>query len=179
MPTPLPLPDSWDAEEHHLAAVYQLAEEERAATVAKLQAVLAQSGGTPQARSERESYNALYTSQIRAIDESQAGLCFGRIDIVPEAIDDTHIEAEATRYIGRMGLLDNDHDCRPMLVDWRAPLSTPLLFGDYRAPGGGVAPAHYPLVGPQTHIPFGRVLDAWRHPHRLSRSTRHGGWCRF
>ena len=91
MPTPLPLPDSWDAEEHHLAAVYQLAEEERAATVAKLQAVLAQSGGTPQARSERESYNALYTSQIRAIDESQAGLCFGRIDIVPEAIDDTHI----------------------------------------------------------------------------------------
>lgn len=136
MPTPLPLPDSWDAEEHHLAAVYQLAEEERAATVAKLQAVLAQSGGTPQARSERESYNALYTSQIRAIDESQAGLCFGRIDIVPEAIDDTHIEAEATRYIGRMGLLDNDHDCRPMLVDWRAPLARPYYLATTAHPEG-------------------------------------------
>ena len=105
MPVPLPLPDSWEAEEQHLAAVYQLAEAERAAAVAKLQSVMAQSGGTPQARSERESYNALYTSQIRAIDESQAGLCFGRIDIVPAAIDNSQGEAEATRYIGRMGLL--------------------------------------------------------------------------
>ena len=61
MPVPLPLPDSWEAEEQHLAAVYQLAEAERAAAVAKLQSVMAQSGGTPQARSERESYNALYT----------------------------------------------------------------------------------------------------------------------
>lgn len=136
MPTPLPLPDSWDAEEQYLAAIYQLAEEERAATVAKLQAVLAQSGGTPQARSERESYNALYTSQIRAIDESQAGLCFGRIDIVPDAIDDSHIEAEATRYIGRMGLLDNDQDCRPMLVDWRAPLARPYYLATTARPEG-------------------------------------------
>ena len=51
MPVPLPLPDSWEAEEQHLAAVYQLAEAERAAAVAKLQSVMAQSGGTPQARS--------------------------------------------------------------------------------------------------------------------------------
>ena len=136
VPTPLPLPDSWDAEEQHLDAVYQLAEEERAATVAKLQAVLAQSGGTPQARSERESYNALYTSQIRAIDESQAGLCFGRIDIVPEAIDDSQGEAEATRYIGRMGLLDNGHDCRPILVDWRAPLARPYYLATTARPEG-------------------------------------------
>lgn len=136
MPVPLPLPDSWEAEEQHLAAVYQLAEAERAAAVAKLQSVMAQSGGTPQARSERESYNALYTSQIRAIDESQAGLCFGRIDIVPAAIDNSQGEAEATRYIGRMGLLDTHHDCTPVLVDWRAPLARPYYLATTARPEG-------------------------------------------
>ena len=134
MPVPLPLPDSWEAEEQHLAAVYQLAEAERAAAVAKLQSVMAQSGGTPQARSERESYNALYTSQIRAIDESQAGLCFGRIDIVPAAIDNSQGEAEATRYIGRMGLLDTHHDCTPVLVRLASSPSPPILFSDNGAP---------------------------------------------
>lgn len=143
LPPATPLPDSKDAEQEHLTKVYDLAERERSAAVEKLQRVMAESGGTPQARSERESYNALFTSQIRQIDEAQAGLCFGRIDMAPDAAlfaeagdgAEQAKQPEVTCYIGRLGLLD-DEDYRPVLVDWRAPLARPYYLATTAQPEG-------------------------------------------
>lgn len=135
-----PQPDSFADEQRHLSYVYSLAESERADTVRKLRKVMAESGGTPQARSERESYNALFTSQIRQIDEAQAGLCFGRIDMTPETVeaskgagDGSEKRPEVTRYIGRLGLLD-DTSYQPVLVDWRAPLARPYYLATTAQP---------------------------------------------
>lgn len=140
--TATPRPDSFADEQHYLAQVYALAEAKRADTVEKLRKVMAESGGTPQARSERESYNALFTSQIRQIDEAQAGLCFGRIDMNPDAAssatddeENAPKKPEVTRYIGRLGLLDGT-TYRPVLVDWRAPIARPYYLATTAQPEG-------------------------------------------
>lgn len=142
VPPATPQPDSFADEQRHLSYVYTLAEAKRADAVKKLRKVMRESGGTPQARSERESYNALFTSQIRQIDEAQAGLCFGRIDMHPDAAEapldsdeDASRQPEVTRYIGRLGLLEDD-SYHPALVDWRAPLARPYYLATTAQPEG-------------------------------------------
>jgi len=53
----------------------------------------------------------------RMLDAEHEGLVFGRLDM----------HAEEIRYIGRLGLRDND--ARPLVIDWRAPAAAPF----YRA----------------------------------------------
>jgi len=49
--------------------------------------------------------------QMARLDVADDGLCFGRLDTA---------DGER-RYIGRIGILDEDDDFRPLLIDWRAP----------------------------------------------------------
>ncbi|WP_442971879.1 HelD family protein [Rhodococcus sp. WMMA185] len=94
-------------------------------TATRLSRVLLESGGTPQARSERESFNQLYTEDLAKYDAAENGLCFGRIDL-----DGEH------RYIGRLGILDEENDYETMLLDWRAPLARPFYLATPAAPDG-------------------------------------------
>lgn len=79
----------------------------------------------PQARSERESFNQLYTEDLAKYDAAENGLCFGKIDL-----DGEH------RYIGRLGILDEENDYETMLLDWRAPLARPFYLATPAAPDG-------------------------------------------
>ena len=90
--------------------------------------VLLEAGGTPQARSERESFTQLYTEDLSKYDAAEHGLCFGRIDL-----EGTEDEA---RYIGRLGILDEDNDYEPLLLDWRAPLARPFYLATPPNPEG-------------------------------------------
>ena len=59
----------------------------------------------------------LHTERLVALDAAESGLCFGRLD---------RRDVDVPRYIGRIGLLAEDGDEEPLLVDWRAPAAQPF-----------------------------------------------------
>ena len=65
---------------------------------------------------ERDAMVYQAARRIAQLDAAHEGLVFGRLDLDPER--DPGSESEA-RYIGRIGLRDEDRDV--LLVDWRAP----------------------------------------------------------
>ncbi|MBO0856496.1 MAG: AAA family ATPase, partial [Nocardia sp.] len=84
----------------------------------------------PQARSERESFSQLYSEDLAKYDAAENGLCFGRIDLAEEE------SGAESRYIGRLGILDEDDDYATLLLDWRAPLARPFYLATTAAPDG-------------------------------------------
>ncbi|MGH3911231.1 MAG: HelD family protein, partial [Pseudonocardiaceae bacterium] len=100
--------------------------------------------GTPQGRSERDVAAAMYSDQLAALDGVEQGLCFGRLDLdgsadvdgnaVGNAVGDG--DGEERRYIGRLGLLDEEHDYEPLLIDWRAPAARPFYTATAASPEG-------------------------------------------
>jgi DNA helicase IV len=92
----------------------------------RLAQTLRQTGGTPQARTERDVNAVMYTQRIAQLDAAENGLCFGRIDF-----HDTE-----PRYIGRMGIRDEADDYEPLLLDWRAPAARPFYLATPVSPEG-------------------------------------------
>lgn len=103
-------PDEIRVEQETLDLLYARLDELRAVTRERL-AEVRRSGpsGSPQNRSERDAFATLYEDRAALLDAVEDRLCFGRLDF-----DD-----ETTRYIGRIGLTDEQHSS--ILTDWRAP----------------------------------------------------------
>ncbi|WP_291083053.1 ATP-binding domain-containing protein [Dietzia sp. UBA5065] len=129
--------DAVDEEQRHLGRLLDRLEELRAATRARLDAVLRGSGGTPQARSERESFARLYSSELAAYNAANLGLYFGRLDMGDGEI----------RRIGRVGLRDDDEDLTPLLLDWRADHSRPFYLATTARPEGAHRRRHLRTIG--------------------------------
>ncbi|MCD2193860.1 AAA family ATPase [Actinomycetospora endophytica] len=102
--------------------------------------------GTPQAVSERDAAAAMYSEQLATLSAVEEGLCFGRLDVEPDAVlepgskDSADPETpgfdQEVAYIGRLGLLDEDHDYEPLLIDWRAPVARPYYTATAANPDG-------------------------------------------
>jgi DNA helicase IV len=107
-----------DAEQAAVDRHYARLDELRAQTAARL-AQVRRSGpsGSPQNRSERDAFATLYEDRLAQLDGVEQRLTFGRLDLADGA----------TRYIGRIGLTDDQH--AQLLTDWRAPAAQPF----YRA----------------------------------------------
>ncbi|MGH3268953.1 MAG: helicase, partial [Trebonia sp.] len=90
--------------------LYALLDEARERSEQALREVRAQGapGGTHQARLERDVSAAEHERRLIQLINTERGLCFGRTDD----------ENQATLYIGRIGLRDDDYDLK--LIDWRA-----------------------------------------------------------
>ncbi|WP_084524183.1 3'-5' exonuclease [Nocardia inohanensis] len=120
----------------------------RAYAQRRLKTVLLETGGTPQARSERESFTQLYSEDLSKYDAAEHGLCFGRIDLADGVHSDgSNGDAAGAngssangsgefRYIGRIGILDESSDYETLLLDWRAPLARPFYLATTAAPDG-------------------------------------------
>ncbi|NMN95132.1 HelD family protein [Antrihabitans stalactiti] len=115
-----------DREQAYVSMLYQQLDTMRAYASTRLSKVLLETGGTPQARSERESFSQMYAEDLAKYDAAENGLCFGRIDL-----DDLE-----ERYIGRIGVLDEKNDFETLLLDWRAPLARPFYLATTAAPDG-------------------------------------------
>jgi DNA helicase IV len=115
-----------DREQQYVSALYERLDAMREQSQHRLAGVLHQSGGTPQARSERESAAALYREQVAQFGAVENGLCFGRLDF----------HQGESRYIGRIGLFDESGDYRPLLLDWRAPAARPFYLATAASPEG-------------------------------------------
>jgi DNA helicase IV len=86
--------------------------------------------GTPQARSERDAFAAMYEDRLKQLEAVEPGLCFGRLDLI-----------EGDRlHVGRIGLTDDRHDT--MLVDWRAPAAEPFYRATPADPHGVIRRRH-------------------------------------
>jgi DNA helicase IV len=111
-------PQDLSSEQQRLDVVYGRLDETRAIARERLAGVRrAGPSGSPQNRSERDSFATLYEDRIALLDAVEDRLVFGRLDF-----DD-----DVVRYVGRIGL--NDDDQVSLLTDWRAPAAQPF----YRA----------------------------------------------
>ena len=63
------------------------------------------------------------------LERQHEGLVFGRLDL-DHAAEDAASEDREVRYIGRLGVRDDDYE--PLVIDWRAPAASPF----YRATPG-------------------------------------------
>jgi len=121
-------PDAALAHERaYVEMLYQRLDARRADTARRLQDVLhGETVGTPQALTERDAAAAMYTDRLAALRAAEHGLAFGRLDA----------ESGEVRYIGRLGLLDEDNEYEPLLMDWRAPAAQPFYTATAASPEG-------------------------------------------
>ncbi|MBK1783652.1 RNA polymerase recycling motor ATPase HelR [Prauserella cavernicola] len=98
------------SERSYVAGLYARLDAERARTKGEYEAALGANGTLAM---ERDVEVRALARQMRRLDVVDNGLCFGRLDT----------DSGERRYIGRIGLFDEDDDYEPLLLDWRAPAS--------------------------------------------------------
>jgi DNA helicase IV len=125
--------DGIDHERRYVAMLYDRLDARRAETARRLHSVLHdETVGTPQALTERDAAAAMYTDRLAALRAAEHGLAFGRLD----AVDEENGGAGERRYIGRLGLLDEEREYEPLLMDWRAPAARPFYTATAASPEG-------------------------------------------
>jgi DNA helicase IV len=128
--------DGIEHERQYVGMLYGRLDERRAETARRLQEVLhSETVGTPQALTERDVAAAMYTDRLAALRAAEHGLAFGRLDAAPDPAAEGGAEGER-HYIGRLGLLDEDNEYEPLLMDWRAPAARPFYTATAASPEG-------------------------------------------
>ncbi len=132
--------DEIDREQRYVTTLYDRLDRMRGQAAERLEQYLRQTGGTPQARSERDSATSRYTEQLSGYNAVENGLCFGRLDFRDpssgDEVDDGQLEGGERTYIGRLGIFDEDGDYEPLLIDWRAPAARPFYLATAASPEG-------------------------------------------
>lgn len=106
-----------------------------------------QTTGTPASVTEQEAFIRLYTERLEALAAAENRLCFGRLDLADGV----------TRYIGRLGLADDDQ--QPLLTDWRAPAAEPFYQATSADPRGVIRRRHIVTQGRDVTALEDDVLD--------------------
>jgi DNA helicase IV len=120
------IPSGIPEEQEYVARLYDRLDTLRAEAAQRLEKALLETGGTPQARAERDGRITLYTDRVAQFGAVESGLCFGRLDL---------LDGER-RYIGRIGLSDDGDTDEPLLMDWRAPAARPFYVATAASPEG-------------------------------------------
>ncbi|MBV9831522.1 MAG: helicase, partial [Marmoricola sp.] len=82
---------------------------------------------------ERDAMVFQAARRMATLDAAHEGLVFGRLDMRSDV-------STAPRYIGRIGLRDDDYELK--LIDWRAPAARPFYAATPRNPEGLVRRRH-------------------------------------
>lgn len=125
----MPHPDL-PAEQRNLDAIYAHLDGELQCDEDSLRGIMLEDDPEPEARLSREIEYHRLQERIERLRTAASGLVFGRIDIAdddPENPVPGHPELDR-RYIGRMGLSDENDDYRGLLMDWRAPQARPFYL---------------------------------------------------
>lgn len=118
-------------EQETVDRLYRRLDQLRAQTRARLADVRREGpSGSPQNRSERDAFATLYEDRIAQLEAVEDRLAFGRLDLT----DGT------ARYVGRIGLADQDH--ASILTDWRAPAAQAFYRATAARPDGVVRRRH-------------------------------------
>ncbi|MGY4652588.1 RNA polymerase recycling motor ATPase HelR [Mycobacterium sp. URHB0021] len=116
------------SERDYLAGLYTRLDAERAGVKGRYNAVLGgpvdlQNGGT---LVERDAEVRALAARMKRLDVADSGLCFGRLDSF----------AGDRSYVGRIGILDEENDHEPLLLDWRAPAARAFYIATGASPEG-------------------------------------------
>ncbi|MEV1290938.1 ATP-binding domain-containing protein [Pseudonocardia sp. NPDC049635] len=107
--------------------LYEQLEDRRRDTARRLTDTLREETvGTPQAITQRDAAAALLADKLAALRAAEHGLAFGRLDA----------DGGEVRYVGRIGLLDEQNEYEPLLMDWRAPAARPFYTATAANPEG-------------------------------------------
>ncbi|CAM03377.1 putative helicase [Saccharopolyspora erythraea NRRL 2338] len=96
------------SERGYVAGLYARLDAERARVKGAYDAALRGDGATPV---ERDVEVRALAREAKRLDVADNGLCFGRLDTL----------SDERRYIGRIGLFDEENEYEAVLLDWRAP----------------------------------------------------------
>ena len=111
---------------HHLAlataSAKNLASSGRELFLSDRTSFLREEDGT--ALFERDAFAFQAAKRLAVLDAEHEGLVFGRLDL----------SAPETRYIGRIGVRDDDYN--PLVIDWRAPAAEPFYRATSSQPMG-------------------------------------------
>lgn len=118
--------DEIGSEQKYVSMLYDRLDGMRDQAARRLTEELRTTGGTQQARSQRDHTVRMYAEQVEQFSAVEAGLCFGRLDG-----DD-----DSCRYIGRIGIFDASGDYDPLLIDWRAPAARAFYLATAASPQG-------------------------------------------
>jgi DNA helicase IV len=113
-------------EQEYISMLYGRLDSIRERASTRLARVMRETGGTHQARSERDALTGMYYRQIAQFDAAENGLCFGRLDF----------DGGEAHHIGRIGIRDESDDYEPLLMDWRAPAARPFYLATAASPDG-------------------------------------------
>jgi DNA helicase IV len=114
-----------EREQDYIAVLYARLDDLRERASARRAAVLRQTGGTHQARLERDNFTVMYGQQLAQLNAAENGLCFGRLEF-----NDGEL-----RYIGRLGIHADSDDYTQLLMDWRADAARPFYLATAASPG--------------------------------------------
>ncbi|HEX4787824.1 MAG TPA: ATP-binding domain-containing protein [Actinospica sp.] len=113
-------------EQQYISMLYGRLDDLRARASGELTRVGRETAGTRQHLVERDVTTRALGTRLVQLDAAEDGLCFGRLDL-----DD-----DERHYIGRIGILDEQDDYEPLLVDWRAPAARAFYVATSAAPLG-------------------------------------------
>ena len=129
-------------EREYVAGLYKRLDSLRDEAANQLRAVRASNqGGTHQNRSERDAFARIYEDRVSQLTEIDERLAFGRLALA----DDGDSETPTHRYIGRIGLRDEEQ--RPILLDWRVPQARAFYQATAATPLGIRARRHLQSKG--------------------------------
>jgi DNA helicase IV len=134
-------PDLAD-EQAYVDYAYECLESSRASAWKLRDLNEASTGGTFQARFERNAFDEAVIKRLTDLDLGNAALVFGRIDRVTE--DSGEIESF---HIGRLAVANEQSD--PVVVDWRAPVAEPFYRATGRQAMGLARRRHFIVDGPR------------------------------
>ncbi|MGH3729362.1 MAG: HelD family protein [Micromonosporaceae bacterium] len=143
------LADAVDEEQDFLSVLYGKVDDLREQAQRRLAQALKETGGTHQARYERNATMTRHADQITQFDAVEEGLCFGRLDF-----DDGEL-----CHIGRIGIFDDANGYEPLLLDWRAPASRPFYVATAASPEGVRRRRHIRTRGREVTAVDEEVLD--------------------
>jgi DNA helicase IV len=136
-------------EQDYISVLYGRLDELRERASGRMARVLRQTGGTHQARVERETFSAMYRQQLAQLDAAENGLCFGRLEFSDGEL----------RYIGRLGIHSDTDDYAQLLMDWRADAARPFYLATAASPGDVRVRRHLKTKGRQVISLDDEVLD--------------------
>jgi DNA helicase IV len=118
--------DEVTREQQYVSMLYGRLDGLRGRATAELARIGESFSGTAQHRVERDVSTREYGSRLVQLDAAEDGLCFGRLDL----------ETGERRYVGRIGILDDEDDYEPLLIDWRAPAARAFYTATSAVPLG-------------------------------------------
>lgn len=150
-----------ESEQAYVDRAYARLDDIRGNVKSRLDAVRAAgSHGSPTQRTERDSFATMYEDRLTQLRAVEDRLVFGRLD---------HQDG-STRYIGRIGLSDSNHE--PIVTDWRAEAARPFYEATPKNRGDVVMRRHLTLHFRQVTGIEDEVLDV--HNDHISQAAAHG-----